>query len=243
MVNQSIILNNLRKEILALGGIKSPTIKLAQKHGLYMLKDNFPLGIFPTASMHEFITNNPSQLGASTGFVAATIATCLPDNAIIIWISNAHQVYPAALSMFGIQPHKIIFVHPTNEKETNWCIEQALQCNSITAMVAEMSNLNFYNSRRFQLAVEKSKVTGFVLNTQTNKINTTACVTRWKIESLPSALQNNMPGVGLPRWKVDLQKIRNGKTGHWEMEWANKKFQLVNQPAIVKESFQQSKTG
>lgn len=243
MDNQSAIFYKLHREILSLGGIKTPAGTCMQKQGLQLLQEHFPLGVFPISAVHEFLSGNPEQLAASTGFIAATITSCLPDDAVIVWINNAQQIFPTALTRFGLQPHKIIFVNPASEQETNWCIEEALQCNSITAMVAEMTNLNFTNSRRFQLAVEKSKVTGFILNTQLNKINTTACFTRWQITPSPSHLTNGMPGVGHPRWKVQLQKIRNGKPGYWEMEWANKQFQLIDRPDIFLEKEQQLKTG
>ena len=30
-----------------------------------------------------------------------------------------------------------------------------------------------------------------------------------------------MPGVGMPRWKVELLKVRNGVPGEWIVEWAD----------------------
>jgi protein ImuA len=37
-----------------------------------------------------------------------------------------------------------------------------------------------------------------------------------------------MPGVGFPRWSVELIKVRNGKTGSWQVEWMGRKFRHVN---------------
>ena len=72
--------------------------------------------------------------------------------------------------------------------------------------------------------------------------NTTACVTRWKISSVPSELNDDMPGVGFPRWKVELLKIRNGKPGSWTIEWVERKFRPVHSfVSLLPE--QQKKTG
>jgi protein ImuA len=29
-----------------------------------------------------------------------------------------------------------------------------------------------------------------------------------------------MPGVGFPRWEVELLKVRNGEPGKWIIEWS-----------------------
>ena len=76
-----------------------------------------------------------------------------------------------------------------------------------------MRELNFTSSRRLQLAVEQSRVTGFIIREDPKQLGTTACISRWKINSLPSALPDKMPGLGFPRWQVELLKARNGKPG------------------------------
>jgi protein ImuA len=66
--------------------------------------------------------------------------------------------------------------------------------------------------------VEQSNVTGFILRSNPRNINTTACVTRWKIRPIASQLEAMMPGLGFPRWNVELIKARNGSPGNWEIE-------------------------
>src|SRR4029078_4613727 len=85
---------------------------------------------------------------------------------------------------------------------------------------------DFTTSRRFQLAVEESRVTGFILRTK-ESINTTACVTRWKIKHISSRTENDIPGVGFPAWEVALVKVRNGKPGNWQLEWRGGKLKTV----------------
>jgi len=36
-------------------------------------------------------------------------------------------------------------------------------------------------------------------------------------------------GVGFPRWKVELLKIRNGTPSTWIIEWANNNFNVITQ--------------
>jgi protein ImuA len=55
-------------------------------------------------------------------------------------------------------------------------------------------------------------------------LNTTSCVSRWKITSLASERVDDLPGIGFPKWRVELLRIRNGKPGSWDVQWMNGKF-------------------
>lgn len=105
-----------------------------------------------------------------------------------------------------------------------WAMEEALKCGALTAVVGEMQEISFTASRRLQLAVEQSQVTGFILRRKATNINTTACVSRWRISPLPSHSVDSLPGIGYPSWKVELMRIRNGRPGVWEIRWEDGRF-------------------
>ena len=121
-------------------------------------------------------------------------------------------------------------------------MEEALKCDSLSAVVGDMKELSFTNSRRLQLAVERSQVTGFILRNNPRNLNTTACVSRWKITPLPGESAEDLPGVGFPRWNVELLKVRNGKPGSWQIEFAGGRFRLISKIAAIALE-QQKKTG
>jgi protein ImuA len=73
----------------------------------------------------------------------------------------------------------------------------------------------------------------FVLRKDVKKVNTTACVTRWQIRPVRSQLKFGMPGVGHPRWQVELLKVRNGRPGNWIVEWKKQSFQAIPAPQIT----------
>ena len=126
---------------------------------------------------------------------------------------SVHQehYFPRHLRLFGVEPHHVIFVDLQKERDVLWAMEESLKCHGLGAVVGELNDLNFTASRRLQLAVEQSCVTGFVLRHQPRNLNTNACVTRWKISSLASITDDEMPGLGFPNWNVELVKVRNGK--------------------------------
>ena len=90
-----------------------------------------------------------------------------------------------------------------------------------------MNELSFAESRRLQLNVEESGVTGFIIHMKPCNLSTTPCVTRWKITALPNGLPDGMPDIGFPRRNVELLEVRYGKPGSWQVEWANGKFNEV----------------
>ncbi len=72
--------------------------------------------------------------------------------------------FPPALAFFNIDPHRIIFLDLRNQKDVAWAVEESLKLNGLAAVIGEMRDLDFTTSRRLQLAVEKSQVTGLLIN-------------------------------------------------------------------------------
>lgn len=221
------ILSRLKIEILPLGGLKSIRSGCDLDLGLGPVNDSFPQGHFPLGAVHEFISHEPESATASLGFIAGLVGGLMKMGGAVIWISSSKHIFPPSLKMFGIEPSRIIFIQLQNEKDLLWSMEEALKCSGLAAVVGEIPELSFTTSRRFQLAVEQSRVTGFVLRSNPRNLNANALVSRWRIQSLPSEFYDELPGIGFPRWNVELLKIRNGKPGSWQLEWAEESFRQV----------------
>jgi protein ImuA len=218
MDTKADIIAQLKKDILPFQGFKTSLKNNVVDATLGPIKNAFPNNSFPLAAIHEFISVNKEEGAATGGFVAALIASLMKGGGVTIWISAARNIFPPALKSFGIAPEKIIFINLKKEKEIGWAMEEALKCKGLSAVIGEIPELSFTTSRRLQLAVEQSNVTGFILRSNPRNLNTTTCVTRWKIRPIASLLEESMPGLGFPRWNVELVKVRNGYPGRWEIE-------------------------
>ncbi|TSJ36438.1 Error-prone repair protein ImuA [Mucilaginibacter corticis] len=227
------IIEKLRGELLTWEGFKPPQPGESQHFGLGTMETAFPNGIFPTGAIHEFISSSPEDTAASGGFIAGLVQKLLSGGGACLWISYTRRIYPPALKLFGVDPDRVIFVDVPLQKDLLWVTEEALKCEGVATVICETKELSFTESQRLQLAVEKSHVTGFVLRKDVRKINTTACVTRWQVRSVRSQLRAGMPGVGHPRWQVELLKVRNGKPGNWTVEWKKQDFQTIVKPTIA----------
>jgi protein ImuA len=226
------IIAQLKKDILPLQGLKlcssnSPDLKLG------FMEKAFPNDTFPTGAVHEFLSEGAEYNAATAGFVSGLVSGLMQKGGVAIWISQARTIFPPALKNFNIEPDRVIFIDLPAHKHLLWTMEEALKCDGLAAVVGEISELNFTNSRRLQLAVEQSSVTGFLLRQQARHTNTIASVSRWKISPLPSELQDDLPGVGFPRWQVELLKIRNGMPGVWQIEWCGGTFRHIQPEKII----------
>ncbi len=227
------IISKLQKDILQQEGYRSQPADIKRIPGLENIEAAFPGRFFPTGAIHEFLSFEPEHGAASGGFIAGLLGSLMQRGGACLWISTARKVFPVALHTFGVSPDRIIFVNVQYDKEALWVMEEALKCKGLAGIVAEVRELTFMQSRRLQLAVETSHVTGFILRTDARRLTTTACVARWQIKPVPSQLEAGMPGVGFPRWEVALLRVRNGKPGKWTMEWQSGQFQLITEKLIT----------
>ncbi len=225
------MISRLKKDLLVWEGFKSATSKVTDAMGLGPIEAAFPNGIFPTGALHEFVTD-AGKTAASFGFISGLLSTMMLQGGVCLWISIGRKVSPWALAAFGIKPHHIIFIDLTTEKDVLWAMEEALKCSGLGAVIAEVSEISFMQSRRLQLAMEQSKVTGFLLRTGARKLTATTSVARWRVTSLPSD-PGDMPGVGFPRWNVELLKVRNGEPGMWQVEWNADSFLIIEKETNI----------
>jgi protein ImuA len=231
------IISRLQQNILQWQGFAAPAPGMAKGIGLGPIEAAFPNGVFPIGAIHEMICPMPEQAAATSGLMAGLVGSLMKQGGACLWISTSRKLFPASLTAFDIEPDRMIFIDLQHEKDVLWAMEEALKCQGLAAVIAELRNISFAQSRRLQLAVESSKVTGFLLRNDSRKLATTTCVARWQITSLPGETEDGLPGVGFPRWQVDLLRVRNGSPGSWKLEWVEGRFVPIEEQPIVEENF------
>lgn len=222
------LIEKLQKDILLWQGYKPQESGITERIGLGIVETAFPNGVFPTRGIHEFISSTPEQSAASDGFISGLLAVLMKGGTGCVWISTSRKLFPASLRTFNVDPERIIFMDVSKEQDVLWIMEEALKCDGLSAVVAEIKTLNLTESRRLQLAVEKNGVTGFILRKEERKAVSIITTARWRITPLPSYTEDEMPGIGFPRWNVELLKVRNGNPGSWKLEWAGDRFFAVD---------------
>jgi len=225
-INRDII-HKLQEQILSLQGFKPEMDGPALDFGIAEIAATFPGQVFPLAAIHEFISTSLENAAASGGFISALLATLMQKGGLCLWISAQRKIFPPSLVTFGLSPERIIFIDLSVEREVLWATEEALKCESLAAVVTELDEISFAQSRRLQLVIEKSRVTSFIIRKNEDKLSSTLAAARWKISALPSEPIDGMPGLGFPRWNVELLKVKNGLPGKWTIEYSAGTFKVL----------------
>jgi len=217
-----IIIEQLQKQILSLQQHHQPTDKTPTNMGLGAIESAFADNVFPKAAVHELLSFSSEDAACTSAFMSVIISQLMQQGGFCLWISTVprRSVFPPALKTFGIEPDRVLFIDMPKEKDTLWALEESLKCAALTAVVGEISELSFNDSRRLQLAVERSRVTGFIHRFRPKNQNAVACVSRWKITHLASSMPDQLPGLGFPEWNVELLKARGGKPGQWQVQYS-----------------------
>ena len=246
LVTQNDIISQLKREILPLEGYK-PVGKNDDRIDLGPINESFPNKTFPIGSVHEFLFNNDEAASSTIGFVSGILKHILKiDNGIAIWISASRKIFPPSFLCFGIKPENVIFIDLPSEKDVFTATLDCLKCEGVSAVISEAAQLDFTQTRKLQLAVEASRVTGFILKNTKKTQGHSACVARWVIAPVPGNIIQDLPGVGQIQWNVQLKKIRNGKPGQWTLGWFDTEFnfaQTENHTSFMHEEMQRKKAG
>lgn len=224
---QSII-RKLQADILDWQGITPAQTDHIHVAGLEAIESAFPNAVFPVGALHEFISAEPEQLAACGGFIAGLLASLMLKDNLCLWIGINRQLFPPSLTVFGISPDHILFVDASNDQEVLWAAEEGLKCSGIAAVVAELTAITTGQSRRLQLAAEQHHTLCLLLRTSDRAKQSSLCSARWQIKPVPSRSLHGMPGLGFPRWEVELLKVRNGNPGSWLVEWYSNRFTIAD---------------
>ena len=195
--------------------------------GAPALDDCLPGQGLPLGQWHEFTgAGMETELGASPAAFAALTAAPLARRGEAVWILRRDDLFAPGLAGLGFPAGRLIQVCARDEDEALAVAEDALATQGVSAVFAEVEGVDLTAGRRLQLACEKHGATGFVIRRRPyggrahNETTGSAAATRWKIASAPSEPGPGEFGLGPPRWQVELERCRGGRTGGWLMEAA-----------------------
>jgi len=88
-----------------------------------------------------------------------SVASSLP----IVLIDTHGDFYPPAAEAFGISLDRLIVLRVRRAKDALWAAEQSLRSPAVGAVIAPLNDLDERDSRRLQLAAERSGCLGLIL--------------------------------------------------------------------------------
>lgn len=150
----------------------------------------------------------------------------------MLWIVTRQDVFAPSLKQVGLSARRTIFVEASSDVDVLACFEEGLRHGGLGAVVAEVARLSMTASRRLQLAAETSGSLGIAVRRWRRQTDAadfgqpTASVTRWRVSVLPS-VPLPVPGVGRPRWLLELIRARAGECADFEVEACDAKGRLA----------------
>ena len=133
------------------------------------------------------------------------------DGGAVVVLDRTGEFYPPAVVAQGIEPGRLIVVHPGNKADHAWALDQALRCPAVAAVVAWPDaldgKLDGRTFRRLQLAVEQGGGLGLLVRPECVRPEPSWADMRLLIESLPSPSPYGWPR----RMRVVLLRCRGGR--------------------------------
>ena len=198
--------------------------------GVREVDRRLPEGGLALGCLHEVAGGgNGAVDGAAAALFAAGVAARTKGR--VLWCVTRRDLFAPALAQVGLRPDRLILLEGGDEKTVLACFEEGLRHGGLGAVVAEVARLPMTASRRLQLAAEGKGAIGIALRRwrrQSEAVDfgqPTAAVTRWRVTALPST-PLPAPGVGRPRWLVELIRCRAGESADFELEACDGKGRL-----------------
>lgn len=191
--------------------------------GVPAIDEALPWRGLPLAALHEIENAGVrDEDGAAVTFLAGILARLAPARPVL-WCLQSADLHAPGLALAGLDARRLVLLRAPNEREILWAMEEGLRSRALAAVVGEIEMLSTSASRRLQLAAESVGVTGFVLHRSAGphfriRAAASAAVTRWRVAALPSVPVAGEPGIGRPRWRVEMLRCRGGMPASWDVE-------------------------
>ena len=214
--NRAVIIEELRRRLPRIEGFSRPL-----PFGIATIDAHLPEGGLTSGGLHEIVPEAEGATAAAFGFVAAVLGR-LPKTHPLVWVTPAYshgsgRLHGHGLNVLGLDPARVILVQTARRKETLWSIEESLHSAVPAAVIGTIDKLDLRISQRLQLAASDTGVPLFLLRPAPS-LETSAAATRWRIGTT-KAVRDRYGLIAHPRWHLHLERCRNGRPGHWVVEY------------------------
>ncbi|MGE3875286.1 MAG: ImuA family protein [Parvibaculaceae bacterium] len=193
--------------------------------GLPALDKHLPRQGLSLDSVHEIHAASPLDLPAALGFLAALMVS-FPENGAIFIVTSAQslerigRLHGHGLQALGLDPSRLTFIETRKDDDALWAIEETLRSGAariVAGVIAQ--SLDLKKSQRLSLAAREARRPLLLLRPPQAAV-AGAAETRWRIAAAP-AYREPADALSGWRWRVALERCRNGSTGEFVLEWSH----------------------
>jgi protein ImuA len=207
--------------------------------GLAAIDRHLPNGGLSCGALHEVVPATQAALPAAFGFVVALLArfsSIVPDAAKSrqnIFVLPGYELRQCGrlsghgLSRLGFDPSRAIVVAAANRHDTLWALLETLRSGAPQAVAGMIDRLDLKTSQKLHLAAADCGLPLLLLRPSPT-LESSAAATRWRIGTAAAA-RDRFGTYARPRWRLQLERCRNGRTGEWVVEYDHvaHRFSLV----------------
>ncbi len=183
-------------------------------------------------TLHEVFARRHADRPGALGFAFSVMASALAQrhgHAFFIASSRAlrdfGRPFGNGLRQLGVDAARLVIVEARSAKDGLWALEEVLRSSAqpAFALCALDGDLDLTASRRLNLAAEAHATPLMVIRSGNTGSN--AAATRWVSSTLPAA-RDYAGAFTHPRWRMTLERCRNGRPGCWPIEWTHDTYRF-----------------
>lgn len=172
-----------------------------------------------------------TEIFAATGDAGAIgfALTQIPARCSILWVQDGLSAWEmghpqgGGVARYGVDPGQFTLVRARNALDVLWSMEEGLRCQALGAVIAEIWGehrvLDFTASKRLALYAERTGVHAVLIRFGA-AATLSAARRRWRVVSDVSAPHSDdAKAPGYPRWRAELFRARDMRTGSWEADY------------------------
>jgi protein ImuA len=215
------VVDELRRLLSRTAGI--PLTSPALPFGLPILDAALPQGGLACGALHEVLPETGGDMPAAFGFIAALLSRMPHGGPVLIVLAQQEfaswgRLHGHGLNSLGLDPARVILIETRDEKPALWAMEEALRSDVPALVVGAIgAKLDPRTSQRLNFAAAASAIT-LVLLRPPEATGSNAAATRWRIGTAEAA-RDRFGLLARWRWRVTLERCRNGRPGEWLVEY------------------------
>ena len=229
------VLEELRRLLPRMEGVLPGTRILP--FGLPALDAHLPQGGLACGALHEVAPATEGDTPAAFGFLAALIGGIASSRPVLLVsapraLASFGRPYGHGLAQLGLDPARLILVEAGDDKQALWAMQEALH-SGVPAAVAGVlaARLDLKLSQRLHLAAGEAEIP-LVLLRPPDAMEASAAATRWRIGTAPAA-RDRFGIIARSRWRVALERCRNGRPGEWLLEFDHAAYRFSLATALA----------
>jgi protein ImuA len=182
-------------------------------------------------ALHEVAPAGEADEPAAFGFVMALLGR-VPVGPVCLVFSRRKPTRPHGhgLNSLGLDPARVILVE-ADGKQALWAMEEALRSAVPAVVVGALDvGLDLKISQRLHLAAGEAG--RLLVLMRPARAGPSAAMTRWRVGSAAAA-RDRFGLIARWRWRVALERCRNGRPGEWLLEFDHAAHRFSLAPALA----------